>query len=241
MTVVAFIPARLASTRLACKPLVDISGKPMIQRVYERAIRARSVSAVIVATDDERIVDVVQGFGGNVVMTSKAHVSGTDRVAEAAGKASAEIIVNLQGDEPMIEPEMIDAAVEPMLGDASIAICTLKTSISTRAEFLNPNVVKVVTDRSGFALYFSRSPIPCHASNNGGALAYKHIGLYVYRKDFLLKFTALKPAPLEMIERLEQLRAIENGFRIKVVETDKNPLSVDTPEDLEAVRRMFSA
>ncbi|HAO94357.1 MAG: 3-deoxy-manno-octulosonate cytidylyltransferase [Deltaproteobacteria bacterium GWB2_55_19] len=242
MRVEAFIPARYGSTRLEGKPLADIAGKPMIQRVYEMAKEARLVDSVTVATDDKRIADAVASFGGRVVMTSASHRSGTDRIAEAAGRSEAAIIVNVQGDEPLIDPGLIDSAVRPMLEDPSIVLCTLKTRITDEEEFLNPNAVKVVTDRDGYALYFSRSPVPFSKRPfEERAPAYKHIGLYVYRKGFLLEFSRMKPTPLEDSESLEQLRALENGRRIKVIEVYYNPVSVDTAEDLEKVREIFRA
>ena len=216
----------------------------MIQWVYERTMRAELVGSVTVATDDESIKKAVEAFGGRAVMTSAEHSSGTDRIAEAAALSKADIIVNVQGDEPLIEPDMIDAAVAPLLAEPELRIATLKTPIEVDEEFMSPHVVKVVTDGSDFALYFSRSPIPNHLAFRDGASAvapYKHIGLYVYRRDFLLEFASLEPSPLERIERLEQLRALENGFRIKVVETQFNPVSVDTEEDLERVRRIAGA
>lgn len=241
MKVVAFIPARYGSTRLNGKPLVNICGKPMVQWVCEKARAARLVNDVTVATDDERVMRAVRDFGGKAVMTSPAHTSGTDRVAEAVRGTHADIIVNVQGDEPLIEPRLIDQAVSPMLDDPGILLCTLKTRIRDEEEYRNPNAVKVVTDKDGFALYFSRSPLPHYRTpfNEAAHPAYKHIGLYVYRRDFLVEFSSLKPTPLEQSEHLEQLRALENGFRIKVVETDYSPVSVDTPEDLERVRALM--
>ncbi|MFQ5735552.1 MAG: 3-deoxy-manno-octulosonate cytidylyltransferase [Thermodesulfobacteriota bacterium] len=236
MNVVAFIPSRYGSTRFEGKPLADICGKPMVRWVYECAQKARLVTDVAVATDDERIARAVEAFGGKAVMTSALHRSGTDRLAEAAASVDAGIIVNLQGDEPLMEPGMIDDAIAPMLEEPDLCISTLKTRITEEEEYRNPNAVKVVTDRSGYALYFSRSPIPHMKGAFGTAAAYKHIGLYVYRRAFLLKFPALAPTPLEEAERLEQMRALENGVRIKVVETSCNPVAVDTPEDLERVR-----
>jgi 3-deoxy-manno-octulosonate cytidylyltransferase (CMP-KDO synthetase) len=240
MKIAAIIPARFASTRLEGKPLADICGKTMVQRVYERALAA-NLSEVLVATDDERILKAVQSFGGKAVMTSPLHASGTDRVAEAASHIQADIIVNLQGDEPLIDPGLIKAAVRPMLDDPSLSMCTLKTPIIHEEEYLDPNAVKVVTDRDGFALYFSRSPIPSCRNGFSGlpCSPYKHIGLYVYRRDFLFEFTRMKPTALELSESLEQLRALENGRRIKVVEVRYNPVSVDTPEDLNRVREII--
>lgn len=258
MKITAIIPARYASTRLEGKALLDIAGKPMIQHVYERTKKAKLISDVIIATDDKRIFDAVKGFNGKVVMTSPDHKTGTDRIAEAANNTTADIIVNVQGDEPLIEPDMIDEVVLPLLRDTSILISTLKTKIQDEKEVLNPNCVKVVTDKDGFALYFSRLPIPYvreqenppipplwgQISNlspmgKGGLDHYKHIGLYVYRKDFLLEFAKMGPTPLEDAEKLEQLRALENGYKIKVVETKYNSIGVDTKEDLERVREIF--
>ncbi|MBE7414285.1 MAG: 3-deoxy-manno-octulosonate cytidylyltransferase [Deltaproteobacteria bacterium] len=242
MKIAVIIPARHASTRLEGKPLADINGKPMVWRVYERAKAAGLPNEVSVATDDERILKAVHSLGGRAVMTSASHASGTDRVAEAALSTDAEIIVNLQGDEPLIDPSCIDAAIRPMLDDPEVRISTLKTRITTEEEYRNPNAVKVVTDRDGNALYFSRSPIPAGRTTfkELHSPPFKHIGLYVYRRDALFEFTRLKPAPLENTEMLEQLRALENGFRIKVAEVDYNPISVDTPEDLERVRALIN-
>lgn len=240
MKIAAIIPARFASTRLEGKPLADICGKTMIQRVYERAMAAK-LSDVVVATDDERILRAVMSFGGKAVMTSAAHASGTDRVAEAASQIKADIIVNLQGDEPLIDPALIEAAVAPVRDTPGVDMATLKTPIVHEEEYLDPNAVKVVTDSDGFALYFSRSPVPFCRNGFSGlpCLPYKHIGLYVFRREFLFEFTRMKPTPLELSESLEQLRALENGRRIKVVEVRYNPVSVDTPEDLERVRQII--
>lgn len=240
MNVVAIIPARFGSTRLEGKPLADIGGKPMIQRVYERAKGSRLIGEVTVATDDERILKAVISFGGKAVMTDSGHRSGTDRVAEAVSGTKAEIVVNIQGDEPLIEPGMIDDAIRPLLDNSDILLCTLKTRITEEDEYRDPNVVKVVTDSQGFALYFSRSPIPYGVFKKDGLFPYKHVGLYVFRRDFLVKFSGFEPTALERTENLEQLRALENGFRIKVVETSYNPIAVDTPEDLDRVRSMIS-
>jgi 3-deoxy-manno-octulosonate cytidylyltransferase (CMP-KDO synthetase) len=240
MQVVAVIPARYASTRFPGKPLVPILGKPMIQWVYERTCQARLVDRVIVATDDRRIADAVAAFSGECCMTSADHPTGTDRLAEVAGQLDAELIVNVQGDEPLIDPEMIDQAIRPLLEDATIDMGTLAAPILHEEEFHNPNVVKVVCDRNGFALYFSRSPIPCErdrtALTSVAALtAWKHIGLYVYRRKFLLRFAGLPETRLEQLEKLEQLRALEHGVPIKVVETAGTSIGVDTPEDLARI------
>jgi len=242
MKVAAFIPARYASTRLTGKPLAEIHGKTLVERVYERACECSLIDSIAVATDDERIFDVVRAFGGEAVMTSASHRSGADRVAEAAAiDPEAAVIVNIQGDEPLISPKAVDSAIRPLLTDPGVEASTLKTPITEEAEFLDPHVVKVVTDATGRALYFSRSPI-LYASvpfESRKTPPYKHIGLYVYRRGFLMDFTALGHSPLEDAESLEQLRALEHGHVIKVVETDYNPVSVDTPEDLERVREIL--
>jgi len=238
MSVVAIIPARYASTRFPGKPLVDIAGKPMIQHVYERTLQASTVKRVIIATDDQRIYDAVIAFGGEAQMTRDDHPSGTDRLAEVAARIDAELVVNVQGDEPLIDPQMIDAAVAPLVADASIEMGTLCTALTDQAEYASPNVVKVVADRAGFALYFSRSPIPCGRDLAAGAIppgAAKHVGLYVYRRDFLLTYPILPETPLEQLEKLEQLRALEHGHRIRVVATDKTSIGVDVPEDVDKV------
>jgi 3-deoxy-manno-octulosonate cytidylyltransferase (CMP-KDO synthetase) len=240
-SVVAVIPARYESTRLPGKPLADLGGQPMIRRVYERTARAACIDRVLVATDDERIRGAVESFGGEAMMTSGAHASGTDRIAEVAAALEADVIVNVQGDLPLLDPEMVAAAVAPLRSDPGLPLATLKTAIREDAELRNPNVVKVVTDSAGFALYFSRSPIPFWRDGAGGdILAHRHIGLYVYRRDFLLTFAELAPAPLERAERLEQLRALERGFRIKVVEVPEAAVEVDTEEDLERARALLA-
>ncbi len=219
MRVVAIIPARYASSRFPGKPLARIAGKPMIQWVYERTLQAQSVDQVFVATDDERIMAAVKVFGGQAVLTSPEHRNGSERVAEVAADLDAQIVVNVQGDEPLIEPVMIDEAVAPLLDNEEVLIGTLKSSINTVGELLDPNVVKVVTDEEDFALLFSRSPIPYQrqlwqeeaipTTNH-----YKHIGLYVYQREFLLKLCNLLPTPLEQAEQLEQLRVMEHGYKI---------------------------
>lgn len=237
--VIVVIPARYDSSRLPGKPLADIDGVPMICRVYQRAAAASGVDAVVVATDDERILAAVVEFGGTAVMTNPTHASGTDRIAEAVGATDAAIVVNVQGDLPLIDPACIAAAVEPMRSDTTLPMATLMTPIRDRNEFENPNVVKVVTDVTGHALYFSRSPIPCWRDGADGAvIAQRHIGLYAYRRDFLLQFARLAPTPLERAEKLEQLRALENGHRIRVVEVANAGVEVDTPADLDMVRAL---
>ena len=248
MKVVAVIPARYGSTRFEGKPLADILGKPMIQHVYEGVCQSKLIEEVIVATDDQRILDAVQGFGGKAVMTVSNHTTGTDRVAEVARKLKSEIIVNVQGDEPLIKGGIIDKAIRPFITDDTLSMSTLMTRIEEVRDWLNPNIVKVVGDQKGFALYFSRSPIPFPRGTNIERLlsktsgrnilpkrVFKHIGVYVYRRKFLLRFSKMKPTPLEKLEKLEQLRALENGYKIKVTLVDYEPLAVDTPEDLQKV------
>lgn len=215
----------------------------MLEHVYERVSLARYVTSVIVATDDDRIYQAARAFGAQVRMTRADHLSGTDRVAEVASAERAEIVVNVQGDEPLIDPAAIDAAVLPLTDEPSIPMSTLSKKIEDRRENTDPNVVKVVADRFQNAVYFSRSTIPYMRDAKRGSAApiYKHVGLYVYRRDFLLRYSDLPVGPLETAERLEQLRAIENGFKIRVVETDYESLGVDTPEDLDRVSRLFEA
>lgn len=233
------IPARYASTRLPGKPLKDIAGQPMICRVYDRAKEARRTVATIVATDDKRIETVVLAHGGKAIMTRRDHPTGTDRLAEvAAVMPDYGIIVNVQGDEPLIAPALIDALVAAFDGDETLAMATVKTRIDDEEEQVNPNNVKVVTDKDGYALYFSRSLLP-YPRHHLGIPVYKHIGIYAYRRDFLLKFAKLAPTPLERAESLEQLRALENGYRIKVIETNRTFVGVDTEEDLARVNEIY--
>ena len=251
MKITAIIPARFASVRFAGKVLADILGKPMVQHVYERTAKAAMVSEVIVATDDERVAAAVRTFGGRVEMTDKGHETGTDRLAEVAARLDSDIIVNVQGDEPLIEPAMIDEAIKPLVEDSSVLMGTLKSRIKTLHDFLSPNVVKVVTDWTGFALYFSRSPLPNFRDKwndlkdekfvSGKILCYKHVGLYVYRREFLLQYARMSPTFLELAEKLEQLRVLENGYRIKVVETEFETIGVDTLGDLDKVVERLKA
>jgi 3-deoxy-manno-octulosonate cytidylyltransferase (CMP-KDO synthetase) len=213
----------------------------MIEHVYRRASEARSISRVIVATDDERIVRAVAAFGGEARMTAASHPSGTDRLAEVAADLTCDLIVNVQGDEPLLAPEMIDEAVAPFAADPSLLMSTLRRRIEDRAELLNPNVTKVVTDRQGYALYFSRAPIPYVREGAPAAPAWRHVGLYVYRRACLLRLAGLQPTALERAEALEQLRALEHGIRIRVMETSYDSVGVDTPEDLERARRLVPA
>lgn len=214
----------------------------MLQHVWERAQKSRYLDDLLIATDDERIAATVRKFGGRVRMTREDHPSGTDRLAEVAGAEEATLYVNIQGDEPLIEPEAIDAAILSVHGDEAVAMGTLKKRIVDPTDIVNTNVVKVVTNLLGDAIYFSRCPIPYERDGRSGLpLFFKHIGLYVYRRDFLLHYPDLSVGPLEQAERLEQLRALENGYRIRVVETDYESLGVDTPEDLERVNQLFVA
>ncbi len=234
------IPARYGSSRFEGKPLADINGKPMIQHVYERCLQAEGVGSVIVATDDDRIFEAVRRFDGEAVMTSPDHETGTDRLAEVARSLDSDLIVNVQGDEPLIDPAAIEAAIAPMRDDAAIVMGTLKSEIRSEDDLQNPDVVKVVTDCNDFALYFSRSAIPyVREAENGGQKYFRHIGLYVYNRHFLLAYAGMEPTPLERAEKLEQLRALENGYRIKVVTIDHDSIGVDRPGDLDRVRKIM--
>jgi len=233
VSIAAVIPARYGSSRLPGKALADIAGVPMVVRVWRQAAKARFLTRVIVATDDDRIARAVREAGGEAEMTSSAHQSGTDRIAEVATRIDADIYLNVQGDLPFIAPEDLDALCAPMRADTDIAMATLATPIVDAAEWVNSAVVKVVCDARGDALYFSRSPIPFWRDNDGvPPNALRHIGVYGYRRDFLMKFAALAPGALERIEKLEQLRAMERGCRIRVVASVAPSIEVDTPEDL---------
>jgi len=251
---VAIIPARYSSTRLPGKPLLPLAGIPLVMHVVERASQARLVSRVIVATDDERILEAVRVHGGEARMTSSNHASGTDRVAEVAAGLDYEFIVNVQGDEPLIDPSTIDAAIEPLLEDDTLLVQVSSTSepITEVEDVFNPNVVKVVSDTDGFALYFSRSPIPFVRPAAGLSLQEslsadprllfhyrKHSGLYAYRAGFLKIFPRIEPSPLEQLEALEQLRALENGYDIRVVPVEHRSVGVDTQQDYERVKRLI--
>jgi len=237
--VIGVIPARYGSSRFRGKVLVEIAGKPMIQWVYERSSQSQVLDQLFVAVDDQRVLECVEGFGGNAVMTNENHQSGTDRIAEVVEQIPADIIVNIQGDQPLLDPKMIDEAVQPMLEDPTVQMSTLKIKIREE-DYSDPAVVKVVVDKDDFALYFSRSLIP-YPRDKVAVNVYEHVGLYVYRKDFLLHISMLPQSYLEKIEMLEQLRVLESGHRIKVIETKSKHaagVSVDTPADLARVEKL---
>jgi 3-deoxy-manno-octulosonate cytidylyltransferase (CMP-KDO synthetase) len=239
MTVFAFIPARYASSRFPGKPLVPIKGTPMIQRVYERAKACPGLTEVVVATDDRRILDCVEGFRGKAVLTGE-HRSGTDRICEAAmamGLGHRDIVVNIQGDQPLFDPSTVARLVAPLKTDPSVPISTLKWKMEDPEDAQNPNHVKVVTDKNGFALYFSRAPIPAFRDLSTRQVYYKHLGLYAYRMEALVRLSRLPEGILEAAEKLEQLRALEHGFKIKVEETPHNSIEVDVPTDVEIVEQ----
>ncbi|MEJ2696523.1 MAG: 3-deoxy-manno-octulosonate cytidylyltransferase [Candidatus Sulfobium sp.] len=258
MSAIVLIPARYASTRFPGKPLTLLKGRPVIQHVYENSLRSVLASDVIVATDSETVFETVLSFGGKAVMTSGDHVSGTDRIAEAAASTDYDIIVNVQGDEPLMKGEMIDGVIS-LLDDDAASIGTLAKRITVWREVFDPNIVKVAMDAEGFAFYFSRAPIPYHrdlfgtevwrSGSAGGVLTgrapdlfmYKHIGIYSYRREVLASLSSLPPSRLEGLERLEQLRALENSFRIKVGETFFETMGVDTPEDLERIEKCLNS
>jgi 3-deoxy-manno-octulosonate cytidylyltransferase (CMP-KDO synthetase) len=243
MEVVVIIPSRYQSSRFEGKPLADVLGKPMIQHVYERVLQSKTASAVVVATDDKRIFEAVEKFGGRVILTSPDHPSGTDRIAEAAvklGLADSDIVVNIQGDQPAFEPTQIDEVVKPLLEERTVDFSTLIYRIRRDEEITDTNAVKVVFDENRFALYFSRSTIPFVRDRGKKAGYWKHHGIYAYRKSFLVAFTKLPQGTLEKLEALEQLRALEHGYRIKVVETPYDSIEVDTPSDLERVKTLLA-
>ena len=233
------IPARYASTRLPGKPLADIAGKPMIQRVYEQVAKAKKPALVIVATDDQRVFDKVESFGGTALMTQPNHPTGTDRLAEVASHhQDIDVIINVQGDEPLIDADVIDQLAELFLEDADLQMATVASPL-LEEEYDEPSAVKVICNKRGDAMYFSRSliPYPRHAFINPPM---KHVGIYAYRRQFLLDYAKMDPTPAEETESLEQLRALENGYAIRVIKTDKRFVGVDTPEDLERVNAIFS-
>ncbi|MBI3946636.1 MAG: 3-deoxy-manno-octulosonate cytidylyltransferase [Armatimonadetes bacterium] len=241
MKAVVIIPARYASTRLPGKALAAIAGRPLVQHVYERAMRARGIERVVVATDDERIRAAVAAFGGEAVMTATAHRTGTDRVAEAAEALDADVVVNVQGDEPLIPPAVVEQVAAALGPDEPAPMASAMTRVRSPEERDSPSVVKVVVDCHGYALYFSRHPIPFVRESGQEHVPYKHLGIYAYRKEYLRRFARLPATPLERLEMLEQLRALEHGHRIRMVESDYDPVSVDTPEDLARVRALIES
>jgi len=242
--VLAVIPARFASTRFPQKMLAELQGKPLVFHAYQQATQAALVTDALVATDDERIALALKPFDVPVMMTRPDHPSGTDRIAEIAQNSDAEIIVNVQGDEPLIDPAIIDQTIEPLLRDSSLLMATARTPLTHIEDIQNPNIVKVICNQQGHALYFSRSPIPhirdAQDRHQAMSVYWQHVGLYAYRRDFLLQFHKMAQTPLEKLERLEQLRALENGIKIAVVDTSYKSIGVDTPEDLERVRDLMS-
>jgi 3-deoxy-manno-octulosonate cytidylyltransferase (CMP-KDO synthetase) len=242
--IVCIIPSRYESSRFPGKPLADLCGKPMIQHVYERVARAKAVPYVAVATDDVRILNAVKNFGGNAVMTAKTHRSGTDRISEAVTTlhlSADAIVVNIQGDQPIFEPVQVDEVIEPLLNDQAIQMSTLIYKIILDAEITHPHAVKVVLDHQNFALYFSRATIPYVRDKNLKADYYKHHGIYAYRRDFLETFTKLPEGKLEKLEALEQLRALEYGYKIKCVITPHDSVEVDNEQELDRVRHILLA
>lgn len=238
MRAVGIIPARYGASRFEGKVLADLLGKPVIQHVWERAKKARTLDELIVAADDERIITVVKAFGGKATFTAKAHPSGTDRLREIANPLDVDIVVNIQADEPLIHASMIDEVVTALLQDKDIVMATLRKKIDSAKDINNPNVVKVVVDKDNFALYFSRTAIPFYREGHP-RFYYKHIGLYSYTKDFLFRFANLPISFLERAENLEQLRALENGYKIKVLETTYDTVGIDTPQDLEKAKAIL--
>ena len=238
MEVIGVIPARYYSTRFEGKVLADILGKPMIQHVWERAKQCKALDELIIACDDERVAEAAKGFGAKVILTAKGHTSGTDRIIEVINPLEVKIVVNIQADEPLIQPAMIDGVARALLSDNSITMATVIKKIENPLDINDPHVVKVVVDKNNFALYFSRAAIPCCPENSEvkSPLYYKHIGLYGYTKDFLFIYRNLAVSSLERTERLEQLRVLEEGFRIKVIESKFDTVGVDTPQDLEKVK-----
>jgi 3-deoxy-manno-octulosonate cytidylyltransferase (CMP-KDO synthetase) len=238
MDVIGVIPARYSSTRFEGKVLADILGKPMLQHVWERAKQALTLDDLIIACDNELVASTAKSFGAKVILTSKDHICGSDRIIEVVNPLDVKIIINIQGDEPLVHPMMIDSLARVLLDDKKISMATLMKKIEDPKDVFDPNVVKVVVDKNNFALYFSRSPIPHLAINSDikEPVYYKHIGIYGYTKDFLFTYKNLPVSNLERIEKLEQLRVLEEGFRIKVIETKHDTIGVDTPEDLEKLR-----
>jgi len=239
MDAIGIIPARYNATRFEGKVLADLLGKPVVQHVWEKACQASTLSDLIIASDDQRVIEAVHNFGGKAILTSVNQPSGTDRLAEVVNPIDVKIIVNIQGDEPLLHPTMIDELVRTMQEDESISMATVIKKIEQNEELMNPNVVKVVIDRFNNALYFSRSPIPFE-KGEPSKIFYKHLGIYAYTKDFLFTFTNLPKSNLEKAESLEQLRALENNYKIKTIETKFDTVGIDTPDDLEKARELLN-
>lgn len=240
MEAIGVIPARFGSTRFEGKVLQDLCGKPVIQHVYERAKKAKTLGDLVVAADDERIIKTVEGFGGKAIFTSKSHNTGTDRLTEVVNHMDVKIVVNIQGDEPLINPLIIDDLVHTMQSDPEAVMATVVKKSRSAEEFASRDVVKAIVDERNIALYFSRSPIPTLLKfDHKKDFFYKHIGIYAYNKDFLFTFKKLPESYLEKNERLEQLRALEHGYRIRVIETTFETVGVDTPEDLELAKKIL--
>ena len=238
---IGVIPARFASTRFPAKVLADIAGKPLIQHVWEKAVQSKELDEVLIACDHQEVFKAAQNFKARVVMTDARHPSGSDRIAEAVKNLNVEIVVNIQGDEPFIDSRTIDALAALLKKDTEIVMGTVIKPITDELDMVNPNVVKCVVDAQGYALYFSRAPIPYHRDGlPSGNIAFKHLGLYAYRKDFLMEFTHWPKGVLESIEALEQLRALEHGVKIKTTVTNYESIAVDTPQDLERAQEWFA-
>lgn len=240
MKTVVVIPARLESTRLPNKVILDIGGKPLIQRVFEQVKKSKKVSDIFIATDSEKIIKIVESFGGKAILTSSKHQSGTDRISEAVQNLETDFIINVQGDEPLISPNLIDSLISVLENDDEVSFVSAMRKIDNLEDLDNPNCVKVITDFSQNAIYFSRSKIP-FSRDNDFQNYFQHIGIYGYKKDFLLKYSQLPQTVLEQTEKLEQLRAIENGFKIRMVETEYKSIGVDTLADLEKVRQIWKS
>lgn len=242
MDVIGVIPARFGSSRFQGKVLADILGKPMIQHVWERSKQAKLLDDLVIACDDEKVAQTAEGFGAKVVFTAKAHSCGTDRIAEVINPIDVNIVINIQGDEPLVHPAMIDNVASELLGNKDVYMVTLMKKIESADEASSPNVVKVITDKDGFAIYFSRSAIPYHRSESADEPApvyYKHIGLYGYTKDFIFTYKNIPKSKLELAEKLEQLRVLEHGLRIKVLETRFDTVGVDRFEDIAKVEQLL--
>lgn len=239
MNVIGVIPARFASTRFEGKVLADLSGKPVIQHVWENARKATSLNDLIIACDDERIKNVAQDFGANTILTSRQHTSGTDRVAEAVRDIDVNIIINIQADEPLIQPSVINALAQEMISNSNLVMATIRKKIDDYQEINDPNIVKVISDKDEFAIYFSRFPLPYFRNSELPRRYYKHLGIYAYTKDFLYTLKNLPPSYLENAEKLEQLRVLEAGFKIKMIETQFDSFGIDTEEDLLKVKRVL--